>query len=120
MSKQKKEVLDPVTVFISVPEASKRFGYTKGAIYNLVKKGSIINTKNFDGTVYVSSEDLQKRAETNKKRIKANKKAKKLKKEVVSVTTKVKTKTTNFQTGVIILAGIVGSALGFLIATLTR
>ena len=112
-------VSEPVSVFISVSEASKRFGYTRGAIYNMTKSKKI-NFRNLEDGLYVSAEDLQKRAEVNKSRIKSNKKVKKQKKTAVSENYVKKTETTDFQTGVLILAGLIGIVLGYAITTLLR
>lgn len=104
------------SVFISVPEASKRFGYTRGALYNMAKENKVLS-KEVNSRLYVSAQELETRFEKNKNRIGSNKKSKKNKKKVVSENVR-KTETTNFQTGVLILAGVIGTVLGFLIATL--
>lgn len=104
-------------VFISIPEASKKFGYTKGGLYNLVKTKKV-TSKDINGRVYISALELETRFEKNKNRIGSNKKSKKNKKKVVVSENVRKTETTNFQTVVLILSGVLGTVIGFLIATL--
>lgn len=111
---------EPVSVFISVPEASKRFGYTRGAIYNMTKAKKIAFRNLKDG-VYVSVADLEKRFEANKSRIKGIRKAKKVNKVVSKPQVEVTNTTYDYlETTVIILAGVVGAIMGYLIATLTK
>jgi hypothetical protein len=122
MSKQKLGLnISSDPVFISVPEASKRFGYTRGAIYNMTKAKKI-TFKNVKDGVYVSASDLEKRFEANKNRIKSNRKAKRVNK-VVSKPQEVHVINTNYEgieITVIVFAGVVGAVLGYLIATLTK
>jgi hypothetical protein len=119
MSKQKLGLnISSDPVFISVPEASKRFGYTRGAIYNMTK-GKKIAFKNVKDGVYVSVSDLEKRFETNKSRIKSLKKSKKVNKVASKPEVEVINTTYDYLEGtIVILAGVVGAILGYLIATL--
>ena len=76
---------DPV--FITVLEASKRFGYTTGALYALASRGKI-TTKKVEGTIYVSVSEIEKRFEANTTRIKSFKKAVRRNRNVVTTVEK--------------------------------
>jgi len=105
-------------VFISISDASKQSGYTRGHLYSLINKKKISFQKNEKG-IYVSLGELLTRAEENKNKIKKTSRKRKYFRKVASVTPVKETQTTSsnsFEGIVFILAGVLGLVIGYLIA----
>lgn len=110
-------------VFITPQEASQKFGYSIGAIYQLVSQKRVYS-KNINGRMYVSEQDVETRFNKYKTSIgprpkKKKKVVKPIIKEVELKKAPVSSKTTStslLQLVVNILAGILGTVVGFLIA----
>lgn len=111
-------VSDPV--FISVAEACKRFGYSRGAVYALINNEKVAHKKITD-KIYVNASDVADRYEAQKERIgkkRNGRKFQKVKPSVPNNREKVvyKVVANPIETVVIILAGITGVALGYIIS----
>lgn len=107
-------------VYISISEASQRFGYKRGSIYLMIKNGKA-SSKTVNDRMYVSVSDLEKRFEAFKPRIVGKRKKLKTIKPVVRTEVReVKEERSNIEVIIFTLAIALGILSGYIIATLTR
>lgn len=113
-------VSDPV--FISMEEASTKYGYHINYLYFIARKGKVA-TKKISNKLYISVQDLDERFSTNSNRVKKKSKVAKVKAVKATrkprKTTSVK-QTNNAEIGVLILVSILGLVIGLIFAGLVK